>query len=203
MSTQTTRHGVQNNKLRKRRKNETKEFKMKRHPNDFKVDKNRKGEGKMKRKMNVMKVLLTAFVFASALGAFAAGPGTIVYSGKLLDSTGNVVNGNLDMTLTVYDAAVAGTALYVDRNTAGLGNPVTVTDGLYSVVIGDDAGGGGSYTTLKEALEASSTCHIEISIGGTALSPVKNSRQCHMRFLPSLQVQAEQMLHLHSTTWHL
>ncbi|MFA6567606.1 MAG: hypothetical protein WCS96_05290 [Victivallales bacterium] len=144
---------------------------MKRHPNDFKVDKNRKGEGKMKRKMNVMKVLLTAFVFASALGAFAAGPGTIVYSGKLLDSTGNVVNGNLDMTLTVYDAAVAGTALYVDRNTAGLGNPVTVTDGLYSVVIGDDAGGGGSYTTLKEALEASSTCHIEISIGGTALSP--------------------------------
>lgn len=142
---------------------------MKTNADNLKVDKNRKGEAKMKQNMNVVKMLLTAIVFASALGAFAAGPGTIVYSGKLLDSAGNIVNGNLDMTLSVYNVLAGGSPLYVDRNT-GAGQ-VTVTDGLYSVVIGDDAGGGGTYTTLKEALESSSTCFIEISIGGVALSP--------------------------------
>ncbi|MFA6290303.1 MAG: hypothetical protein WC637_00905 [Victivallales bacterium] len=125
---------------------------------------------KLKQGMNTVKALLAAFVFASAFVAFA-GPGTVVYSGKLLDSAGNIVNGTLDMTLSVYNVDSGGTALYVDRNTAALGKAVTVADGLYSVVIGDDAGGGGTYPTLKEALEASSNCYIEISIGGTALTP--------------------------------
>ncbi len=156
-------------KIEQRKENETKEFRMKINADNLKVDKNRKGEAKMKQNMNVVKMLLTAIVFASALGAFAAGPGTIVYSGKLLDSAGNIVNGNLDMTLSVYNVLAGGSPLYVDRNTGA--EQVTVTDGLYSVVIGDDAGGGGTYTTLKEALESSSTCFIEISIGGVALSP--------------------------------
>jgi len=112
---------------------------MKSYSKEYKIDKYRKGEVKMKlkQKTNTVKALLAAFVFASAFVAFA-GPGTIVYSGKLLDSAGNIVNGTLDMTLSVYDAASAGTLLYSDRNTAALGNAVTVTDGLYSVVIGDD-----------------------------------------------------------------
>lgn len=143
---------------------------MKNSTDDLKIDinRNRKGEEKMKKKMNVVKMLLTAIVFASAFGAFAAGPGTIVYSGKLLDSTGNVVNGDVNMTLSVYDAATDGTLLYGDRNPV-----VTVTDGLYSVVIGDDPALGhqGTCATLQQALEASSSCYIEISIGGVALTP--------------------------------
>ncbi|MFA6567732.1 MAG: hypothetical protein WCS96_05925 [Victivallales bacterium] len=113
-------------------------------------------------------VMILLFVFS--VPSFAA-PGTILYSGKLLDASGNIINGNVDMTVTVYDALVAGTALYVDRNTAGLGNPITVTDGIYSVVVGDDAGGGGTYPNLPQSLASSDTLFLQITIGADDLSP--------------------------------
>ncbi|MFA6290304.1 MAG: hypothetical protein WC637_00910 [Victivallales bacterium] len=113
--------------------------------------------------------LILAFCFSfSSLAA----PGTILYSGKLLDAAGNIVNGNVDMTLTVYTLATGGTALYVDRNTAALGNPVTVTDGIYSVIVGDDSSGGGTYDNLPQALAFSDSLYVQITIGvGGDLSP--------------------------------
>ncbi|MFA6567607.1 MAG: hypothetical protein WCS96_05295, partial [Victivallales bacterium] len=115
-------------------------------------------------------IVAMILLFVFSVPSFAA-PGTILYSGKLLDASGNIINGNIDMTVTIYDAAVAGTALYVDRNTAGLGNPVTVTDGIYSVVVGDDAGGGGTYGNLPQALAFSDTLYVQITIAAGDLSP--------------------------------
>ncbi len=115
-------------------------------------------------------IVVAILFFIFSLPSLAS-PGTIVYSAKLLDATGNIVNGNIDMTVTIYDAAVLGTALYVDRNTAALGNPITLTDGIYSVVVGDDAGGGGTYDNLLQALASSDSLYVQITIGAVDLSP--------------------------------
>ncbi len=125
-------------------------------------------KGKTKFLLSIITSIILLFIFS--VPSFAA-PGTILYSGKLLDATGNIVNGNIDMTVTIYDAAVLGTALYVDRNTTGLGNAVTVTDGIYSVIVGDDAGGGGTYDNLPQALASSDNLYVQITIAAGELSP--------------------------------
>lgn len=62
-------------------------------------------------------------------------PSTFNYQGFLRDSTGNLVTGSYTITAKIYSTATLGSALYEETFYA-----VTVRDGLFNVVLGDDPG---------------------------------------------------------------
>lgn len=100
----------------------------------------------------LFSVLCPLFVGAQA-------PSLINYQGRLLSGT-NLVNGNVGLSLRIFGVASGGTRLYEDSNT------VTVVDGLYSTVIGDNTTYGNFFGTL-----ANTQLWIEVAVNNTALTP--------------------------------
>ena len=97
-------------------------------------------------------------IFATLLQAQA--PQMFRYQGRLLDNDA-LVSGNLNFSFKLYSAPTGGAALYEDAAT------VTVVDGLYSTMIGDDTSSGGD---LSAALK-NSAVYLEITVGGETLTP--------------------------------
>lgn len=65
----------------------------------------------------------------------------IHYQGTLKDSSGNnVADGTYDMVFRLYDVSSGGTTLWTGTHTAANGNAVTVTDGVFSVLLGSGTG---------------------------------------------------------------
>lgn len=63
------------------------------------------------------------------------------YQGVLKTSSGvKVTDGNYDIVFKIYDAASGGSTLWTGTHTAGNGNAVTVTDGVFSVLLGSGIG---------------------------------------------------------------
>ncbi|MFH0909885.1 MAG: tail fiber domain-containing protein [bacterium] len=104
-------------------------------------------------------VPLFVLFFTFSFQAGAQVPQRINYQGRLVGPTG-LVNGTVSMQLRIYDALTLGAILYEDSNT------VTVMDGLYATLIGDNTVTG----TLAAAL-ASTNAHLEIIVNGTPLTP--------------------------------
>ncbi|HPV25359.1 MAG TPA: hypothetical protein PLJ65_14385, partial [Casimicrobium sp.] len=78
--------------------------------------------------------LLNVFALVCALGvavAHAQIPQTINYQGYLTTPSGAAVNGNVAMTLKLYDAVVAGNELYAETHPS-----VTVANGIFNVQVG-------------------------------------------------------------------
>ncbi len=105
------------------------------------------------------------FVIGLALLLFgtaspAQPPALINYQGRLVDGT-NLVNGTVQLELSLYDAASAGTLLYTDFNSS-----VSVIDGLYRTYIGDDT----TFGNLAAALQ-SPEAWLEVVVNGTPLTP--------------------------------
>jgi hypothetical protein len=90
---------------------------------------------------------------------FAQVPHLLSYQGRLVDGT-NLVNGNVGLSLRLFDAASAGTKLYEDSNT------VAVVDGLYATHLGDDTTAG----SLDVALAATNVW-LEVAVDDVALTP--------------------------------
>lgn len=86
-------------------------------------------------------------------------PQQINYQGRILQGT-NLVNGNVALSLRVYNVPSGGSILYEDSNT------VAVADGLYATRIGDGTTSG----TLTNAL-TNDTVYLETVVNGTTLSP--------------------------------
>ena len=97
-------------------------------------------------------------IFATLLQAQA--PQMFRYQGRLLDNDA-LVSGNLNFSFKLYSAPTGGAALYEDAAT------VTVVDGLYSTMIGDDSSSGGD---LGDALK-NPAVYLEITVGGETLTP--------------------------------
>ena len=97
-------------------------------------------------------------IFAALLQAQA--PQMFRYQGRLLDNDA-LVSGNLNFSFKLYSAPTGGAALYEDAAT------VTVVDGLYSTMIGDDSSSGGD---LGDALK-NPAVYLEITVGGETLTP--------------------------------
>ena len=97
-------------------------------------------------------------IFAALLQAQA--PQMFRYQGRLLDNDA-LVSGNLNFSFKLYSAPTGGAALYEDAAT------VTVVDGLYSTMIGDDTTSGGD---LGDALN-NPAVYLEIEVGGETLTP--------------------------------
>ena len=77
---------------------------------------------------------------SAALGLKAAEmpviPSTFNYQGLLRNPDGSLVTGAYTITAKIYDAAAEGAALYTETFTS-----ITVRDGLFNVVLGDDPQG--------------------------------------------------------------
>lgn len=112
----------------------------------------------MKRNTYHMAVLILGSVVV--LHAHAQPPALIHYQGRLVDGT-SLVNGNVEMELSLYDAASDGTLLYTDLNPA-----LTVIDGLYDTHIGDNTTFGDLTTAIK-----SRQVWLQVVVDGTSLSP--------------------------------
>jgi len=83
-----------------------------------------------------MRQTLAALCISLLLGvfpAFAALPTTISYQGYLATSGGAAVTGSVSMTLSLYDVASGGVALWTETQT------VSVASGVYSVLLGSVA----------------------------------------------------------------
>jgi hypothetical protein len=98
-------------------------------------------------------------------GASAAVPLTMTHQGRLLDAADQPVNDVFDITYRIFEVPSGGSPLWTEVHSS-----VQVTDGLFSALLGSTVplspdvlgnGGGG----------ALSPRYLEVSIGGTALSP--------------------------------
>ncbi len=102
---------------------------------------------------------LVAVLCMMAIAASAQVPQLINYQGRLLIGT-NLANGNVGLSLRLFNVPSGGTVQYEDSNT------VTVVDGLYSTFIGDNTTAGSLTNALTNA-----TVWIEVAVNGTALTP--------------------------------
>ena len=104
-------------------------------------------------------LFLWSLLFLPSSQLFAQAPSLINYQGRLLDGT-NLVNGNVGLALRLYNVTSGGPILYEDSNT------VTVVDGLYDTVLGDN--------TAPESLVSVLTndqVWLEVVVDGIPLAP--------------------------------
>jgi hypothetical protein len=112
----------------------------------------------MKLKSLFAGIACCSLIVSTALQAQA--PQMFRYQGRLLDND-TLVSGDLNFSFKLYTAPTGGAALYEDAAT------VTVVDGLYSTIIGDDTSSGGD---LADALN-NAAVYLEITVGGETLTP--------------------------------
>ena len=86
--------------------------------------------------------------------ALAEPPTQIPFQGLLLDSSGEKINGSVDLDFELFDALVSGTSLWSETH---LG--VIVVDGVYSANLG-------SNVPLTGTTLAGGTSFLEITVGG-------------------------------------
>ena len=103
-------------------------------------------------------ILLTVLMIPGM--TWAAVPSVVNFQGRLVDD-GTLVSGTVSLKLKVYDAATDGALLYVDSNT------VSVVDGMYSTLLGDDTVTFGDFDAALDSVEL----WVEAEVDGQALSP--------------------------------
>jgi len=101
--------------------------------------------------------IISSFILQPS--SFAQPPSIINYQGRLVDGT-NLVSGNVGLSLRLFNVTSGGSALYEDSNS------VSVVDGLYSTLIGDNTTAG----TLAGAL-ANPEVYVEVAVNGTPMVP--------------------------------
>jgi hypothetical protein len=112
------------------------------------------------RQLAVLVGVVAQFGFVT--GAAAEGiPRQLSYQGRLLDSSGQPVQGTRKLGFEVFDAAVGGASLWSDT----LEN-VGVVDGYYEIVLGSTPG-----HAFPASLFDGSARYLEISVEGAKLSP--------------------------------
>lgn len=78
-----------------------------------------------------MRILVLFWVSLIIAAPALSAPSQINYQGMLTDNGGYAVNGTLVMTFSLYDVTTGGTDLWSETKT------ITVTDGIYSAILGD------------------------------------------------------------------
>lgn len=102
--------------------------------------------------MRATVILSMMLVALGATVARADVPRTIDHQGYLTTDAGAPVTGTRSMVFTIYDAAVAGAALWTETQS------VTVTDGLFNVFLGDVA-------ELPDSIFTGQALHLGVRIG--------------------------------------
>ncbi|MCP4397038.1 MAG: hypothetical protein GY801_07030 [bacterium] len=112
--------------------------------------------------MNKYSIFISIFAVLSVFcfgPASAEIPNTITYQGSLQHNpAGTPVDGSVSMSFALYDSLSGGTELWSDTMT------VTVSNGIYSVVLGSTSG-----NPLELAFDR--PYYLEVGVAGTALVP--------------------------------
>ncbi|MBI4396945.1 MAG: hypothetical protein HY548_07620, partial [Elusimicrobia bacterium] len=91
----------------------------------------------------------------------AAAPGEINYQGKLADSDGNPVTGNVPMVFEIYEDAAGGSPIYTETRPG-----VSVSNGVFSVVIGEV-----TPISASKFQGADTGKWLQVTVNGTQLLP--------------------------------
>ncbi|MDM8536889.1 tail fiber domain-containing protein [Desulfobacterales bacterium HSG17] len=78
----------------------------------------------------ILLSVICMFYHQTALLTFAKAPPQMNYQGILKDADGNPMNETINIIFSIYDLETGGTALWTETQS------VTITDGLFSVVLG-------------------------------------------------------------------
>lgn len=116
--------------------------------------------------------------FSTSVSAAQTVPYKINFQGRLTNISGTVLTGSYDMQFKLYTTAAVGSGTYVwgETRTAANSNAVTVTNGLFNVLIGEGTAVAGSSASLQAAVTANSTLYLEVTVGGEILSQSGNLR---------------------------
>lgn len=113
----------------------------------------------MNQALKLIPVLIIA-LFATASIAVAEVPQMINYQGQLTDDLGQPVSDIVSMTFTIYDEASGGSALWTETQSS-----VTVTDGMFSVLLG-------SVNAVHDTIFSDPERYLGIAVGADAeISP--------------------------------
>ena len=104
-----------------------------------------------------------AMLLGTALSAITVQPlfGAVLemnYQGRLLDASGQPINANVTVSISIYTNDISGSPVYEEAV-----GPVPVQDGVYSFRFGNGLG-------AREAL-LHGECWLELNIDGTTLQP--------------------------------
>ena len=114
--------------------------------------------------LNNFAVFLTliAIIFTPLNSAFSAFNPEINYQGKLTNASNvAVADGDYNMEFKLYTASSGGTAIWTETLT--LTNRVTVTNGLFSVLLGN--------VTSLSSIDFNQNLYLGVNIGGTPDTP--------------------------------
>ncbi|MBI3097544.1 MAG: hypothetical protein HYY93_04760, partial [Planctomycetes bacterium] len=118
---------------------------------------------------------LALFVALAAcpLQAQAIPPGLVHIEGRLTNASGVPANGATDIVLRLYDTGpgAGGTLLITDSHTAGGGNAVTVTNGIYAFDLGSGTITAGSKATIGACFADVATVWLEVQVAAETLTP--------------------------------
>lgn len=103
-------------------------------------------------------------------------PAVMNYQGRLIQGT-NLYNGAVGLSLQLWSAATGGLLLGEDSNT------VTVVDGLYATVLGDDMPAG----ALAQILNDNTNVYVRVLVNGAALAPRERLASAAYAVIPGLK----------------
>lgn len=115
--------------------------------------------------------MVACFAFSAPVHAAQTVPYKVNFQGRLTNASGTVLTGTYDMQFKLYTALTGGTLIWSETRTAANSNAVTVTNGLFSVLIGEGTAVAGSSATLQAAVTANATMYMEVVVGSETLSP--------------------------------
>lgn len=114
---------------------------------------------------------VACFAFSTPVHAAQTAPYKINFQGRLTNASSTTLSGTYDMQFKLYTALTGGTLVWSETRTAANSNAVTVTNGLFSILIGEGTAVAGSSATLQAAITANTTLYMEVMVGTETLSP--------------------------------
>ena len=140
----------------------------------------RKGDREIHHNRKILWLLLAlpaisfavaCFAFSNPVHAAQSVPYKINFQGRLTNASGLALSGTHEMQIKLYTLASGGTYVWGETRTTANGNAVTVTNGIFSLLIGEGTAVAGSSASLQAAVTANMTLFAEVTVGAEVLSP--------------------------------
>lgn len=116
--------------------------------------------------------VLACFLYSAPANAAQTVPYRMNFQGRLTNSSGVALTGSYDMQFKFYTDAVKTTLIWTETRTAANSNAVTVTNGLFSILIGEGTSVAGTQASLQAAIANYQNMFLEVTVGGVALTPL-------------------------------
>lgn len=110
------------------------------------------------KKTNILSIILVTLIAISITSSAYAVPMSINYQGKLTDPNGSVLNGEYQMSFSLFNTDTNGTTLWSEQQT------IMVADGIYNVQLG-------AVNPLSADIFDNDALFLEVMIESETLSP--------------------------------